>query len=241
MLAAYASCGGDMEGVLEVVMCSRAEDADRFAAIVYAAIAEGRAKALKPFTRLYGRTAEEGAAPKLAAARAKADGERLKTSAAEAAEADAFLAEARAEFRTAMSARKAAGAAGALVPHAGTSSGGAGAGAGAVAAAGSSSASASASARSASSTALASRAADDLEPSLADLIRFKGQQRGAAFGGMLDSLEARYAGKGAGRGTGRGKATGARSGSSTGKEKGAEAGTAAGAPPASKRRRGGDE
>jgi hypothetical protein len=232
-----------MEGVLEVVMCSRAEDADRFAAIVHAAIVEGRAKALKPFTRLYGRTAEEGAAPKLAAARAKADGERLKTSAAEAAEADAFLAEARAEFRTAMSARKAAGAAGALVPHAGTSSGGPGAGAGAVAGAGFSSSSSSASARSASSTALASRGADDLEPSLADLIRFKGQQRGAAFGGMLDSLEAKYAGKGAGKGTGaakgRGTASGARSDS--GKEKGAEAGAVAGAPPASKRRRGGDE
>jgi hypothetical protein len=221
-----------MEGMLEVVMCSRAEDADRFAAIVHGAIAGGKAKALKPFTRLYGKTAEEGAAPKLAAARAKADGERLKTSAAEAAEADAFLAEARAEFRAAMGARKAAGAAGALVPHAGKSSGGAGAGAGAVADSCSSSSS-SASARSAPSTALASRAADDLEPSLADLIRFKGQQRGAAFGSMLDSLEAKYADKGAGKGTGRGTSSAARSSSS--KDKGA------GAPPASKRRRGGDE
>ena len=99
VLAAYEESKGSMDGILERVPCSELGDEARFVGVIHAAIAAGRVKPLKAFTRMYGKEAEaaEGGGGGGAAA-AAARSARASRAAGEAAEAEAHLAELRAEF-----------------------------------------------------------------------------------------------------------------------------------------------
>lgn len=132
VLKAYTSEKGDIDEMLGVVMCSREEDADRFAAIIHEALAAKKVKAFPAFTRLYGNTAEEARSAKYKAARAKVSKERKQIYKEEAEEAEAMLAELKRQFKEDQEEQKKARASGTIVAYTGTGKkGGAGAGAGA--------------------------------------------------------------------------------------------------------------
>lgn len=93
VLAAYATCEGDMDEILDCVPCADSaasgagSDVDRFVSILHAAFADGLAEPLDAFTSVYGTRAKggsRGAAAKAAAARAG-------KARAEAAEAEEYL------------------------------------------------------------------------------------------------------------------------------------------------------
>jgi DnaJ family protein C protein 9 len=103
VIAAYEDSKGCMDGVLERVPCSELDDEARFVAVVHAAIAAGRVKPLKAFTKLYGKEPEAtggggGGGGATSSAAVAARGARAARAAQEAAEAEAHLAELRAEF-----------------------------------------------------------------------------------------------------------------------------------------------
>ena len=50
MLEAYEECEGDMDGILDNVMCSRPEDEDRFVGIIQEGITKGKVTAHVAFT-----------------------------------------------------------------------------------------------------------------------------------------------------------------------------------------------
>jgi DnaJ family protein C protein 9 len=85
VLSVYEKGKGDMDVILEEIMCSIHTDDERFAAIIQAAIDEGRVKAFPAFTRVYGASGGKR--------RAARRGERAGKAASEAAEAEAMLEE----------------------------------------------------------------------------------------------------------------------------------------------------
>lgn len=50
VLEAYEECEGDMDGILDNVMCSRPEDEDRFVGIIQEGITKGKVTAHVAFT-----------------------------------------------------------------------------------------------------------------------------------------------------------------------------------------------